>query len=364
MSPADFQHKLLTWFDQHGRKDLPWQKDISPYRVWLSETMLQQTQVSTVIPYFNAFMERFPDVESLANAPIDDVLQRWSGLGYYARARNLHKAAQLIVAQDRFPDTLDTLVALPGIGLSTAGAILSIAFKKSQPILDGNVKRVLSRFKAISGWPGNSQVNKQLWALSTQLTPVERVADYTQAIMDLGATLCTRSKPACAACPLHNGCLAKLMDNVPAFPARKPVKTIPVKRVTFLLLSNHRQQIFLEKRPPTGIWGGLWSLPEFDSPESAMDWCLTKNLPVIDQQQLDSKRHTFSHYHLDYTPLLIKTNNPTNIVMEANQSLWYNVDRINDLALAAPIKLLLQQQVNNEDSNDQTGKMRKTGNRS
>ncbi len=342
MSPTAFQQNILAWFDQHGRKDLPWQQDLTPYRVWLSETMLQQTQVATVIPYFNAFIEKFPDIESLANAPVDEVLHLWSGLGYYARARNLHKAAQLIAERGRFPDTLDELLALPGIGLSTAGAILSIAFNKSQPILDGNVKRVLTRFKAISGWPGNSAVNKELWAISAHLTPIGRVADYTQAIMDLGATVCTRSKPDCGACPLNARCLARLAGNVSAFPTPKPAKILPIKRLTLLLLSDADKRILLEKRPPTGIWGGLWSLPEFDSITAAHDWCLTKNIHIADQQTLAARRHTFSHFHLDYTPLLVQADNPINFVMEANQALWYKVEQLNKLGLAAPIKLLLK----------------------
>lgn len=342
MSPSAFQQSILAWFDQHGRKDLPWQQDLSPYRVWLSETMLQQTQVATVIPYFNVFIERFPDIVSLANAPIDEVLHLWSGLGYYARARNLHKSAQLITERGSFPDTLNELIALPGIGLSTAGAILSIAFNKSHPILDGNVKRVLTRFRAVPGWPGNSAVNKELWAISARLTPIARVADYTQAIMDLGATVCTRSKPNCGACPLNAGCLARLADNISAYPTPKPAKTLPVKLLTLLLLSNADNRILLEKRPPTGIWGGLWSLPEFDSIESAHDWCISRNIHIAEWQTLATRRHTFSHYHLDYTPLLIQSDNPINFVMEANQTVWYKVEQVNKLGLAAPIKLLLQ----------------------
>ncbi len=343
MNPSAFQQNVLAWFDQYGRKDLPWQKDLSPYRVWLSETMLQQTQVATVIPYFNTFIENFPDVESLASAPVDEVLHLWSGLGYYARARNLHKTAQLIVKRGTFPNTLAELIELPGIGLSTAGAILSIAFNKSQPILDGNVKRVLTRFKAVSGWPGNSAVNKELWTISAELTPVARVADYTQAIMDLGATVCTRSKPACEICPLNAGCLARRADNVLNYPTAKPAKILPVKQVTFLLLCNADNRILLEKRPPTGIWGGLWSLPEFDSIESVHNWCLTQNIPIADQQTLATRRHTFSHYHLDYTPLLVQTDNPSNFVMEADRTVWYKAEHIKKLGLAAPIKLLLQQ---------------------
>ncbi len=344
MTPAAFQKSILDWFDCHGRKDLPWQQDITPYRVWLSEIMLQQTQVTTVIPYFNRFIENFPSLDSLATASIDEVLPYWAGLGYYARARNLHKTAQLIHQQQRFPDTLQELMALSGIGQSTAGAILSIAFNNSHPILDGNVKRVLIRYKAITGWASNSEINKQLWVHAHELTPIERCADYTQAMMDLGATVCTRSKPSCSICPLTSHCLARINGTVSLLPTPKPKKTLPVKQAIFLLLSNDNQQIFLEKRPPTGIWGGLWSLPEFDNIESARDWCLTKNLAITSQQVLPTLRHTFSHYHLDYTPLAIQTNSPTNFVMEANQSLWYNTGTL--LGLATPINQLLQQHIN------------------
>jgi A/G-specific adenine glycosylase len=351
-TPADFQHDLLGWFDQHGRKDLPWQHPITPYRVWLSETMLQQTQVATVIPYFKAFIENFPTLESLANAPIDEVLRLWAGLGYYARARNLHKAAQCISERGGFPDTLDGLTALPGIGPSTAGAILSIAFNKSTPILDGNVKRVLARAYAISGWPGNSPANKTLWAISAQLTPVARVADYTQAIMDLGATLCTRRKPLCGTCPISSYCQAYIIGTVADYPNPKPPKTLPVKQRVFLVLRNQNRQLWLEKRPPVGLWGGLWSLPEFDSCAEAQDWCLTHALRIRKSYSLPPQRHTFSHYHLDYTPLVIDIENPTNNVMEARPALWYNAARISDLGLAAPIKLLLQH-LNKENDHDE-----------
>lgn len=343
MNASTFQQHILDWFDQKGRKDLPWQQNITPYRVWISETMLQQTQVVTVIPYFNAFMEQFPSIEDLAQAPIDAVLHRWSGLGYYARARNLHKTARLIIEQGRFPDTLEELAALPGIGLSTAGAILSIAFKKSHPILDGNVRRVLARFKAVSGWPGESRISKELWAISAALTPVERVADYTQAMMDLGATVCTRGKPACGDCPLESHCLARITGTVSVLPTPKPAKTLPVKQRIFLLLSDNRNRIWLEKRPPTGIWGGLWSLPEFDGIDAAHGWCLLKHGSIGASQTLPTRRHTFSHYHLDYTPVLVQMDNPTNFVMEAGQAVWYNAEQLNALGLPAPIKQLLQQ---------------------
>lgn len=284
MKPAIFQQNVLAWFDQQGRKDLPWQQNITPYRVWLSEIMLQQTQVVTVIPYFQAFITKFPDVESLAQAPVDEVLQLWSGLGYYARARNLHKAARIICEQGRFPDTLDGLMALPGIGQSTAGAILSIAFNKSHPILDGNVKRVLARFKAIPGWTGNSQTNKQLWEISANLTPEIRVAEYTQAMMDLGATVCTRSKPACEKCPLTTACMAFLTQTAANFPTPKKAKALPVKQLVFLLLHN-TQQVLLEKRPPTGIWGDYGAYPNL----------LVKMQPWIGVQRITCKLKTNIH---------------------------------------------------------------------
>ena len=333
----DFAEHLLAWFDIHGRKDLPWQQDKSPYRVWISEIMLQQTQVSTVIPYYHAFMARFPNVESLAAAPIDHVLQHWAGLGYYARARNLHKAAQQINSLGHFPDTLPQLVALPGIGQSTAGAILSLAFASSQPILDGNVKRVLTRFFAIDGWPSLRAVEVALWDLSTQITPKARCGDYTQAIMDLGATLCTRSKPRCGDCPMQSHCQAFLTQTVANYPQRKTPKITPVKQIIFLIAQNLAGECWLEQRPMKGIWGGLWSLPEVDRIEEVEMWCNAHELKLNDQQTLAVQRHTFSHYHLDYTPLLltVDTTKPSNH--------WHTRAQWQKCALPAPINVLLTQ---------------------
>ncbi|KAF3978075.1 MAG: A/G-specific adenine glycosylase [Methylococcales symbiont of Iophon sp. n. MRB-2018] len=345
MLTDQFQQKVLTWFDSNGRKDLPWQQAISPYRVWLSEVMLQQTQVSTVIPYFNEFIEQFPNINALASAPLDSVLHLWAGLGYYARARNLHKTATLISANGGvFPDQLDALIALPGIGRSTAGAILSIAFNKSYPILDANVRRVLARHYAIAGWSGHTKISNQLWAISTLNTPVKRSADYTQAMMDLGATLCTRSKPLCNQCPISASCLAKIENKVHFLPTAKPTKTIPVKNIFFLILQNQQQQFLLEKRPASGIWGGLWSLLEFDSIENIHLWGLDKNMPVQAIKTLKPQRHTFSHYHLDYTTVLAKTKMSVNNVMESNALVWYKAGQIKSLGLPAPIKKILQEQ--------------------
>ncbi len=345
MPPEIFQRKILAWFDLFGRKDLPWQLNISPYRVWLSEVMLQQTQVTTVIPYFNHFIQKFPDVHQLANAPLDSVLHLWSGLGYYARARNLHKTAKIISETDgEFPNDLNLLMQLPGIGRSTAGAISSIAFNKSQPILDGNVRRVLARFHVISGWTGGTKVSNKLWQLSSDYTPLLRIADYTQAIMDLGATICIRSKPKCTQCPINSACLAKIEGKISELPTPKPKKSLPVKKITFLMCQDQQGRILLEQRPKTGIWGGLWSFPEYESLANIQSCFLEKGIPIKLIKQLDEQRHTFSHYHLDYTGIMVKIENPINIVMEANQSVWYKSTQLKFLGLPTPIKKLLQNQ--------------------
>lgn len=345
MSPNKFQQKILTWFELNGRKDLPWQQQITPYRIWLSEVMLQQTQVTTVIPYFNRFIEHFPDINKLATAEDDAVLHLWSGLGYYARARNLHKTAKIINANKGiFPDKLESLMELPGIGRSTAGAIISIAFNNSHPILDGNVKRVLTRYFAISGWTGNSKISNRLWKISSSFTPKLRVAEYTQAMMDLGATLCTRNKPKCTICPIQADCLAKRKNITSELPTPKPAKVLAVKQLIFLMLQNQQTQFLLEKRPASGIWGGLWSFPEFQSFAQIKSWCLENDITMQSVQHIEKQRHTFSHFHLDYTAVLVKTENRSNNVMESNQSVWYKSDQINTLGLPAPIKRLLQNQ--------------------
>ncbi|MCF7969676.1 MAG: A/G-specific adenine glycosylase [Methylococcaceae bacterium] len=343
MTPHAFQSNLLQWFDQFGRKDLPWQLPVTPYRVWVSEVMLQQTQVATVIPYFNKFIQRYPDVDALANAPLDEVLSLWAGLGYYARARNLHKAAGLIQQAGYFPDSLESLMALPGIGQSTAGAILSIAFTKSEPILDGNVRRVLARFKAIQGWTGGNAVNKKLWGVSAFYTPEKRVADYTQAMMDLGATLCTRSKPNCSACPLRSNCLAFQQGRVHELPTPKVSKKIPIKQSVFVLLLNQDNEVLLEKRAPVGIWGGLWSVPEINDMQELEEWCHSRSISVVKKEVLATRRHTFSHYHLDYEPILLYVDNPINNVLEADKALWYKHLETKNIALPAPVKQLFDE---------------------
>lgn len=345
LTTLNFSEQVLAWFDQHGRKDLPWQQAISPYRVWLSEIMLQQTQVATVIPYFERFIERYPDVTSLACAHQDEVLHLWTGLGYYSRARNLHKTAQRIVDDynGEFPSDVDNLSSLPGIGRSTAGAITAIAFQKSAAILDGNVKRVLARHFAIDGWPGNGNVMKQLWTIAEQLKPEHRIADYTQAMMDLGATLCTRSKPQCQRCPLQQSCQAYKDGAQTNFPGKKPKKILPVKTTQLLMIENLNGEWLLEKRPSQGIWGGLWSFPQLDIDEAAEPFLATFiEAEHYSSQAWPSYRHTFSHYHLDITPVhitLIKAHTPQ---CAQQQQLWYNSTHDNRIGLAAPVKKLLE----------------------
>lgn len=330
---------ILNWSATHGRQDLPWQQSITPYRVWVSEIMLQQTRVDTVVPYFERFMKRFPKIEDLAEASLDTVLAHWSGLGYYARARNLHKTATLITSTGFFPDTLESLCKLPGIGRSTAGAILSIAFQKSTAILDGNVKRVLARFYGIEGWPGDPRVNRELWYRSERQTPKTLSREYTQAIMDLGATVCTRRKPECAQCPLNFGCFAFLHQQTDVLPSPQRRNKMPVKSCTMLLLRNNNGLCYLEKRPPTGIWGGLWGLPEFCSKSDTVEWCAKTGAANL--QWLPQQRHTFSHYHLDYTPVVAQWLNRTDCVREDECGLWSDPSNTNHLGLPTPIKKLL-----------------------
>lgn len=343
-----FADRLLAWFDKHGRKDLPWQQDITPYRVWVSEIMLQQTQVNTVVPYYLAFMKSFPTVQRLARAPLDQVLHHWAGLGYYARARNLHKAAQQVVTEfgGEFPDTVEAMEQLPGIGRSTAGAIVSIAYKKRAPILDGNVKRVLARHQAIGGWPGESATLKALWSASEASTPEKRAAAYTQAIMDLGATLCTRTKPACGDCPVNQDCAAYHAKTQSEYPGKKPKKAVPVRTTQMLMLEAPGKQILLEQRPSSGIWGGLWSFPELPDEAGAEDYCLQQFGTAGKIKRWPVMRHTFSHYHLDITPVHISLAQAPGQIMEDDRLLWYNSPSAPDVGLAAPVQKLLKQLLN------------------
>ncbi len=340
-----FAHRLLAWYDRHGRHDLPWQKKPTPYRVWVSEVMLQQTQVATVIPYFKRFMASFPSAKKLADASLDEVLAHWSGLGYYSRARNLHKAAQIIRDQHsgKFPQQFDTVVELPGIGRSTAGAILSLACDQHYPILDGNVKRVLSRFHVVEGWPGQREVEQQLWQLAEAATPKKRTADYTQAIMDLGATLCTRSKPRCDECPVGKECQARKQERIAEFPGRKPRKALPLKQTQMLLLENSRGELLLQQRPPAGIWGGLWSLPECPHDEDITRWCREQfGLELDGCEEWSPLLHTFSHFQLDIQSRHCRVKDLSNgQVMEPTGMVWYKSRSFAQLGLPTPVKKLL-----------------------
>jgi len=349
LSKQLFQQLIMQWFDQHGRKHLPWQKNKNPYRIWVSEIMLQQTQVSTVIPYFQRFMARFPDIKSLALAHEDDVLHLWTGLGYYQRARHLHKTAKIICEsfQGHFPNDLIALVSLPGIGRSTAGAILSIAFEKPAAILDGNVKRVLTRLHGITQWPGEKETLQQLWTIAEEYTPHIRIADYTQAIMDLGATLCIRGKPNCIACPFTKHCIAHAQGTATHLPQAKPRKTLPVRQATLLMILQKPHYVLLEKRSASGVWKGLWSLPEIAGIadiKSIRKAFLARFHLHIEKITLGTLfRHTFSHYHLDILPVILNIADHSTKIMDDKQQIWYNLQHNQSVGMPAPIKTLLNQ---------------------
>jgi A/G-specific adenine glycosylase len=345
MHPDALSRLLLAWWDAHGRHDLPWQKNPVAYRVWVSEVMLQQTQVATVLKYFDRFMGKFPELSDLAAADIDEVLHLWTGLGYYSRARNLHKSARHIVEEHHgiFPDEFDLLMKLPGVGRSTAGAILSLANNQRYPILDGNAKRVLARVFGIKGWPGKSAVMKDLWEFAEICTPHQRVNNYTQAIMDLGASLCSRRNPQCDACPLKTGCMAFSTDSAHDFPGKKPKKIKPNKHIVLAMLINTKGALLLEKRPETGIWGGLYSFPEFDSLELAEAWCIkfiTKS-PKKKREWLPFK-HSFSHYDLFMQPLELFVSGKSQKNLDEDRWLWYNIAEPVEIGLAAPVKKLIE----------------------
>jgi len=340
-----FASRVLDWFEHHGRKDLPWQQG-DPYAVWVSEIMLQQTQVATVIPYYQRFMARFPSLTELARADLDEVLHHWSGLGYYARARNLHQAARQAQSQHagRLPKQIELLQALPGIGRSTAGAILSLALGQPHPILDGNVKRVLARHFAVEGWPGQAKVLRRLWSLSERLTPQHATAAYNQAMMDLGSLICRRGVPECDRCPLRESCLAFAQDRQQSLPTPKPRKQLPVKRGYLLVLRNPAGEVLLERRPPSGIWGGLWSLPECPVDQPPEHWCRESlACEPVSVTHLARRRHTFSHFHFDITPLEIRVNNPNDRVMDADSLVWYKLADPDVRGLAAPVARILDE---------------------
>lgn len=336
---------LLRWWQKNGRKDLPWQYDRTPYRVWISEIMLQQTQVSTVIGYYDRFMQRFPDVQALARADLDEVLHLWSGLGYYARARNMHRAARDVCERfdGRLPADIDDLETLPGIGRSTAGAILALSMEQRQPILDGNARRVLARVFGIPGWPGQAAVNRDLWAYADACTPAQRVADYTQAIMDLGATICTRRKTRCDVCPLKKLCAAYRDGVVDEIPAPRPRRERPHRDVVLVMVVRKDRAVLLEKRPNSGIWGGLWGFPEARDVEQVSAWCREKvGVPPQRIQVRPVMRHGFTHFDLAMTPVEAYIEKPAIRAMEGGRWLWYKVDNPVEVGVSAPVARLLE----------------------
>ena len=363
---APFAQAVLTWYDKFGRKHLPWQQNKTLYGVWLSEVMLQQTQVATVIPYFERFVKTFPNLTALADAPLDEVLHLWTGLGYYARARNLHKAAQVMRDQysGKFPTEFEQVLALPGVGRSTAGAILSSCLNAPYAILDGNVKRVLSRYFAVNGWPGEKKTEDRLWQLTGEVTPNAQVADFNQAMMDLGAMVCTRSKPKCSLCPLQSNCRANAEQNWQAYPGKKPKKVLPERDSYFLLLEKDGK-VALEQRKNAGLWGGLYCFPQFADKQELLAYLASNGIQQY--QEWAAFRHTFSHFHLDIYPIYARFDDQTNpedvdrsdwkkVAEKQNQyqsallsavKYWYDPQNPDPIGLATPVKNLLTQYVRN-----------------
>lgn len=339
----NFSSRLIAWQKQHGRHDLPWQNTTDPYAIWVSEIMLQQTQVTAVIGYYSKFMQRFPTIAALANATQDEVLQHWSGLGYYSRARNLHHAAQTIMDKHNgvFPQDFAIIQTLSGIGRSTAAAIASFAFNEVQTILDGNVKRVLARHFAIDGWPGTPKIEKELWLLAEQLLPQTDMVAYTQGLMDLGATLCTRSKPQCGLCPLNTSCAALQQQRVKQLPTPKPRKAIPEKYTTMLVLLEG-DTVMLEKRPPTGIWGGLWSLPELELDADYTNIIQQRfGISAQSEAALPRLSHAFTHFKLHITPQPLAVIKRNSHASKPGQ-VWLSIEDAISAAIPTPVRKILQ----------------------
>lgn len=342
-SAAAFNQNVVQWYKKSGRKHLPWQQGKTPYRVWISEIMLQQTQVATVIPYYQRFMESFPSISALAQAHEDDVLHHWTGLGYYARARNLHKAAKVIHNdyQGEFPKNIDEVIALPGIGRSTAGAILSLSLNIPHAILDGNVKRVLARCYKVEGHNGQSKYEKALWPIAETLSPNKDIAQYNQAMMDLGSMVCTRSKPLCTECPVTESCLARAGDEQSLFPQKKPKKVIPEKS-TIMIIPKINHKVLMEKRPPAGIWGGLWCFLEVNNMNELPALLKQHQLTLKDSQAWQPFRHTFSHFHLDIQPVLVECLAASSQeVHDHSEQKWYDLTQEESVGLAASTQKLL-----------------------
>ena len=352
-----FSRAVLRWFKQHGRHDLPWQVDRDPYRIWVSEIMLQQTQVVTVIPFFNRFLKRFPDVRTLAKARVDTVLHHWAGLGYYARARNLHRAAKIIQREHAgiFPVCFDDVLALPGIGKSTAGAILSLAFHQSHPILDGNVRRVLTRFYAISGDVSSVMGQEKLWSLIQHLVPSKggSAAAFNQAMMDIGATVCVRKNPKCLICPIRRHCKASALGSADSFPTPRKSRTRPRRMITMVILCDPRGRVLLERRPSTGVWGGLWSFPECGPDSDIEKWCesalgvnptLRRALPIVE--------HGFTHFILEIHPVLLTVSARDSDKLRSSNRAWVKTGAVGKKGLPIPVKNILNRIVRKKNDSD------------
>ena len=342
--PSPIATPLLTWHRMHGRHDLPWQRQPTPYRVWVSEVMLQQTQVQTVLGYYARFMQRFPDVQSLAAAPLDDVLHLWAGLGYYQRARNLQRAAQRVVADHggELPDSLDTLCTLPGIGRSTAAAILALSADRRETILDGNVKRVLARYFAVEGPTSQRVVERELWRLAEFCTPQAEAARYTQAIMDLGAMVCVHPRPLCSECPLRTGCRAQREGRTQELPHKRARLARRERQVVMLVARREDGSVLLHRRPPQGIWGGLWCLPEFESLDQAQGFGVAQlREPRLEPTTRELVHHAFTHFDLDIAPLVADCGGSA-AVMDGGDVLWYNPAAPARVGLPAPVQRIIE----------------------
>lgn len=339
-----FARRLLEWYERDGRHDLPWQHPRSPYRGWVSEVMLQQTQVATVLGYFERFVAALPDLPALAAASEDQVLALWSGLGYYRRARHLHAAAKTCVARHggRLPRDFEALAALPGIGRSTAGAILALSQGQRHAILDGNVKRVLCRYHGVEGWPGESPVTNALWKHAETHTPETRLADYTQAIMDLGATVCTRSRPDCERCPQRRGCVGYRQGSAATLPTPRPARRLPERQSTWIVLRDLRNRVLLERRPPQGVWPALWSLPEAANEDDAR--VATGQYADVDDRAGDALpaiRHQFTHFVLRASPIEWRSVGTRSAVADGPEVRWCDVVELAGLGVPAPVRKLL-----------------------
>ncbi len=342
MTKADFSTRIVAWQKRHGRHDLPWQNTRDPYRIWLSEIMLQQTQVATVIPYYARFLEKFPTLRDLAHAAEDEVLVLWSGLGYYSRGRNLLRAAQIVDEKfgGEFPKAIHDILALPGIGRSTAAAISAFAFGERQAILDGNVKRVFARHFGIDGFPGDKKVETKLWNAATEALPKENVEAYTQGSMDLGATVCLRTRPLCLACPVEDSCVAKRDSRIQELPSPRPKKAVPEKATTMLIIT-YAGEVLLEKRPPTGVWAGMWCFPELVNGASARDVCRERfGLETKPLKPWDVLQHGFTHFKLNITPQLITVQKKLSRAAEPGV-LWLSIDDALKAAIPKPVRTLL-----------------------